>query len=163
VRSFLAIAAAAMAAMVLQAGLFSSVSWLPVVPDVLLVLVVYLGIHHPGVAGVVGAFLLGYFLDTFSGTVLGLNAFAFTIVYAVVSLIARNLWLRAGAPVMVVVFVGACVRELAMVLLTPLVAESAPLWHHIVRYGLLEAAAAVLMAPAVFACVNRERQLLGLE
>jgi rod shape-determining protein MreD len=149
--------------MALQTGVFPSFSWLPVVPDLFLVLVVYLGIRHRSVSAACGAFLLGYFLDTFSGTLLGLNAFAFTVVYVAVALIARNLWLKGGAPVAAVVFVGACVRELAVLGVAPLVADSASLWHHVLRHGVLEAGAAALVAPAVFACVNRERQLLGLE
>jgi len=46
------------------------------VDDLVLVLAVYLGVRHHGAGGAFGAFLLGYFLDTFSGTLLGVHAFA---------------------------------------------------------------------------------------
>ncbi len=161
-RSFLALAVAAAAAMLLQTAVLPSVPRLPVVPNLVLVLAVYLGTKHHGVGGALGAFVLGYFLDTFSGTVPGLHAFALSAVYAAVYLIARNLWMRGGLPVMVVAFVGAFVGELAMLVLAAVVATRAPLWHHVIRYGLVEAGVAALVAPAVFACVSRERQLLGL-
>ena len=38
-------------------------------PDLVLVLCVYLGLHEHSIAGALGAFLLGYFLDSFSGDV----------------------------------------------------------------------------------------------
>ena len=161
-RSFLALALAAMGAMVLQTAVFAAIPGLPVVPDLILVLAVYLGARHQGVGGACGAFLLGYFLDTFSGTVLGLHAFALTAVYASVYVIARTLWMQGGLPIMGVVFVGACVGQLAMAVLGTVVASQAPLWHHVVRYGLIEAVLTALLAPAVFAAVGGERRLLGL-
>ena len=35
----------------------------PVVPDLVLVLCVYLGLHHPTVGAALGSFLLGYSID----------------------------------------------------------------------------------------------------
>jgi rod shape-determining protein MreD len=162
VRSVLALVVAAVVAMLLQTTVFAAIPRFPVVPNLMLVLAVYLGVRHQGAGGVVGAFLLGYFLDTFSGTVLGLHAFALTVVYAAVYLIARNLWMRGRLPVMVVVFLAACLGELALFVLGALVAAGSPLWQHVVRYGLVEAAVTALVAPAVFAFVNRERDILGL-
>ena len=161
-RSFVALGAAAMVAMLLQIVVFPSFPHLPIVPDLILVLAAYLGVRHHGVGGACGAFLLGYFLDTFSGTVLGLHAFALTAAYVAVYLIARHLWMQGGLPVMAVVFIGGCVRELATLALGGLVAAGPLVWHHVLRYGVFEAAAAALLAPAVFACVSRERRLLGL-
>ena len=161
-RSFVALAAAAMVAVLLQTAVFAAFPRLPVVPDLVLVLAVYLGVRHHGVGGALGAFLLGYFLDTFSGTVLGLHAFVLSAVYAAAYLIARHLWMEGGLPVMGVVFVGACVGELAMLGVAALVAARAPLWQHVIRYGLLQAGVAALVAPAVFGFVGREKQLLGL-
>jgi len=162
VRSFIALAVAAVVAMLLQTAIFPAVPWLPVVPNLVLVLAVYLGARHQGVGGACGAFFLGYFLDTFSGTVLGLHTFALTAVYAMVYVIARTLWMQGGLPVVGVVFLGACVGEVAEVGLGALVAGGASLWQHVVRYGLLEAGLTALLAPAVFAFVTRERRLLGL-
>jgi rod shape-determining protein MreD len=131
------------------------------VPDLLLVLAVYLGSRHHSVAGVSGAFVLGYFVDTFSGTLLGVNAFAFTAVYVAVYLVSRNLWMERGLPVMAVVFFGACVRAVALVL-AGLVAGRSPVWHHVVRYGALEATLAAMAAPLVFAGLAWEKRLLGV-
>jgi rod shape-determining protein MreD len=161
-RSFCVVAIAGIGAMLLQTTIFPAVPFLPIVPDLILVLAVYLGVRHPGVGGAVGAFLLGYFLDTFSGTFLGVQAFALTAVYAGISLIARHLWMEQGAPLIAAVFVGACLRNLALAAVAGLVAARAPVWQHVLRYGFLEAVAAALLAPTVFAFLAWERRLVGL-
>ena len=155
-------AAAAVVAMLLQTTLLASLPALPVVPNLVLVLAVYLGVRHPSPGGVLGAFMLGYFLDTFSGTVIGLHAFTLTAVYGCAHLIARRLWMRRGLPIMAMVFVGGCVAQLAGVVVAALVAARAPVWQHVLRYGFLEAGAAALVAPAVFAAVTWEKRVLGL-
>jgi len=48
--------------MVIQTTVFPLLPRLPVVPDLILVLTVYLGLRHHGVGGAMGAFLFGYFL-----------------------------------------------------------------------------------------------------
>ena len=161
-RSFVALAAASVVAMLLQTTVFRWLPLLPVVPNLVLVLGVYLGSRHHSVAGVCGAFLLGYFLDTFSGTLLGANAFAFTAVYAAVYLVARQVWMERGLPVMAVVFFGAWVRTLAAAGLAGLVASPGPLWQDVGRYALLDAGFAAVLAPVVFAAVSWEKRLLGV-
>ena len=161
-RSFVALAVAAVAAMLLQTTVFPALPLLPVTPDLVLVLAVYLGVRHHGAGGALGAFGLGYFLDTFSGTLLGLNAFALTAVYLGVHWVARHLWLERGLPLLIVVFAGALLREVAAAAFAAAVAAPGPVWQHVVRYGLVGAAAAAVVAPAVFAGVGWERRQLGL-
>jgi rod shape-determining protein MreD len=160
VRSFVALAAAAVAAMLCQTTVLPSLP-LPVMPDLVLVLAVYLGVRHPTIGGAFGAFLLGYFLDTFSGTVLGLNAFALTAAYAGVHLVARHLWIERGLPVVAIAFFGGFLRDVAA-LAVGLVAARAPVWQHAVGWGLGGALAAAAVAPGVFAAVAWEKRLLGL-
>lgn len=160
-RSFAALAVAAIGAMLLQTTVFAPLPWLPVVPDLVLVLAVYLGVRHPGAGGACGAFLLGYFLDSFSGTVLGVNAFALTATYLATHLIARRLWVEGGLPLMAIVFVAALVRGLAAAGAT-LMAGPGVVWHHVVESALAGAVVAALAAPAVFACVAWEKRLIGL-
>src|SRR5688572_24256535 len=66
----------------------------PVVPDLVLVLCVYLGLHHPTVGAAVGSFVLGYSIDVVSSRLLGLNAFAMTLVFLAVYLSSRTIWLH---------------------------------------------------------------------
>lgn len=162
-RSALALAVAALLAMLMQTTVLAVVPRLPVVPDLLLVLTVYLGLHHHGLGGVVGAFLLGYLLDSYSGTVLGMNAFAMTAAYAAVHLVARTVWTEGWPSTVVVVLVAAAVQQAALLVAATLVEDPAPVWQHVWRYGVWEALAAAAVAPAVFAFVAWERRLLGGE
>ena len=160
-RSVFALAAASLVAMLLQTTLLSALPRVPVVPDLMLVLAVYLGVRHRGVGGACGAFLLGYFLDTFSGTLLGMHAFGLTAAYVATTGVARHLWMERGLPLMATVFFSGCVRGLAAAALGALVAARAPVWEYILRYGFLEAAVAALVAPAVFASLAWEKRFLG--
>ena len=104
-----------MIAVLLQTSL---VSLLPVVPDLLLILCVYLGIYHRSVGGAAAAFFLGYGLDSCSGAPVGTNAFAMSLVFAAVSAIARQLWLNNPFSVLCMVFFGVILKTGAVLLLT---------------------------------------------
>src|SRR4029453_3561930 len=150
-RMTLVVAAAAVVAMLLQTTLGASMMpQVEVVPNLVLVLAVYLGLRHHGVAGVTGAFLLGYFLDTFSGTLLGVHAAACTAAYVVAYLIARTLWTEDGLPAMIVVFLAALVRAVVAHGVVVLVDRDWPGWTIVARRGLIQATLAVALTPWVF-------------
>lgn len=157
----MAIAVAGVLAMLLQTTLVPTLR-LPLVPDLMLVLTAYLGMRHGGVGGVAGAFLLGYFLDTFSGTVLGMHTLALTVAYAAVHLVARTLWTEGSVLAVGVVFLAGCVRAAAIVGAAALAGLSAPVWAHELRFGLLDAAVAAALSPFVFRFIAWEKRLLGV-
>src|SRR4030067_519413 len=49
---------------------------LPVTPNLVLIIVTYVGQFYSPIAGLVISFILGYFLDLASGSLLGLNSFS---------------------------------------------------------------------------------------
>jgi rod shape-determining protein MreD len=164
VRSGLAIAGAALVVMVLQTTVFPRVGGDGlIVPNLVVVLVVYLGLYHHGASGAVGAFLLGYFLDTFAGTALGVHAFACTVVYGAVVLVAQTVWVGAGMPAALLVFGAGCVHALATATVGALMEASGGLWRHAMRYGILDATAAALLSPFVFRFLAWEKRLLGAD
>jgi rod shape-determining protein MreD len=162
VRSLIALALAAVVAMIVQTAIVPSVFGLRIVPDLVLVLVVYLGIRQQTMGGVIAAFLLGYFVDTFSGTLLGLNAFALTAANVAVQWVARHLWVERGLPVVALVLFAGAVRDLAAIAVGAVVAGGGPVWQHVVGYGLVGVIVAALVAPAVFTAVERAERLLAL-
>jgi rod shape-determining protein MreD len=133
-----------------------------VVPNLVLVLAVYLGLRHHGTGGVVGAFLLGYALDTFSGTLLGVQAAACTAAYVVAYLIARTLWTEDGLPAMLVVFLAALVYAFVAHGVVVLVDRAWSGWGVVLRHGLVQATIAALLTPWVFRFVRWERRLFRL-
>jgi rod shape-determining protein MreD len=151
------IAVAGIVAMLLQTTIFPA----GLAPNLLLVLIVYLGVHQYDAWGALGAFVLGYFLDTFSGTLLGVHAFAFTAVYLGVHHVARVLWTEGGVPAALVTFVAAIVNAFLVLAITALTtAGDVAVWGPAVRYGLLEATVAAALTPAVFGVVDWEQRVL---
>jgi rod shape-determining protein MreD len=162
-RATIALVGAAMLAMLIQTTLGAAVAPLPeFVPNLVFVLAVYLGLRHHGVGGVVGAFLLGWFLDTFSGTLLGVHAAACTAAYVVAYLIARTLWTEDGLPAMIVVFLAALVHAVVAHGVVVLVDRAWPGWAVVARRGLIQATLAVLVTPWIFRFLQWERRLLRL-
>ena len=162
-RATLVVVGAGLVAMLLQTTIGPLVTPLTeVVPNLVLVLAVYLGMRHHGIGGVVGAFLLGYSLDTFSGALLGVHAAACTAAYVVAYLIARTLWTEDGLPAMIVVFLAALVHTVVAHGVVVLVDRAWPGWMVVVRHGLEQAMLATILTPWMFRFVHWERRVLGL-
>ena len=162
-RATIVLAAAAVVATVFQTTL--GVLLAPVtevVPNVMLVLAVHLGLRYHGFAGVVGAFVLGYVLDTFSGTVLGVHAAGCTAAYVVAYVIARTLWTEDGLPALVVVFLAALVYSVVVHGLVVVVDRAWPGWTFVLERALLQALLAVLVAPWTFRFLSWERRMLRI-
>jgi len=128
-------------------------------PDLLLIICVYLGLHQHTVAGAVGAFLLGYLQDAFSGSIVGLNAFGMCLVFTVVYLTSRRLWVDNAISKVVVVFLASLLKTMAILALVALFLSVEGLWHTILGYLLMEAALAAVLSPAVFALLARTQQI----
>jgi rod shape-determining protein MreD len=155
------IAIAGIVAMLLQTTIVPALVPAALAPNLLLVLVVYLGVHQYDAWGALAAFVLGYFLDTFSGTVLGMHAFAFTAVYLGVHHVARVLWTEGGIPAALVAFAAAVANGFLVLLITSLTTSGdLAVWRHAVRYGLLEATTAAALTPVVFGVVDWEQRML---
>jgi rod shape-determining protein MreD len=158
-----AIGATAVVAMVLQSTVFAQLLPLTgVIPNFMLVLVVILAVHHQSVRGVVAAFVLGYVLDTFVGTTLGMHAFAFTIVYTVIVVVGRVFRIDRGASLVVAVALAGCIHALVTAAVADL-AYGGPPMGEALRHGAVEALVTAVLSPPVLAVVEWQDRLLGVE
>lgn len=132
----------------------------PIVPDLVLVLCVYLGLHHPTVGAAVGSFLLGYSIDVVSSRMLGINAFAMSLVFLSVYLSARSIWLHHPVVSFVVVLLASLVKGAALVLVWILFFSVEGFWLGAARYIILEALVAAMLAPLLFALLRRGESYL---
>ena len=132
-------------------------------PDLLLIMCVYLGLHQHTVGGAVGAFVLGYLQDTFSGSVVGLNAFGMCLVFTVVYLTSRRLWVDNTISKFVVVFLASVLKTVAILALAALFMSVDGLWHTVLGYLVIEAVLAAVLSPAVFAVLAQTLQLTVVE
>ena len=132
----------------------------PLVPDLILVLCVYWGLHHPTVGAVLASFVLGYSVDVVSSPILGINAFAMSLVFLAVYLSSRSIWLHNHLVSAVVVLLASLVKGVALVLVSAIFLNTEGFWIGGLRYILLEALVAALLAPFVFALLRRGQTYL---
>ena len=132
----------------------------PIVPDLILVLCVYWGLNHPTVGAVLGSFLLGYSVDVFSSPVLGLNAFAMSLVFLAVYLSSRCIWIHNPLLSAAVVFLASWIKGAALIMVGTLFLAVDGLWMGVLKYIFLEALIAAMLAPAVFSLLRRGQSYL---
>jgi rod shape-determining protein MreD len=132
----------------------------PVVPDLILVLCVYWGLHHPTVGAALGSFLLGYSVDVVSSPILGLNAFAMSLVFLTVYLSSRSIWLHHPVVSSIIVLLASLVKGVALILVWNVFLSVDGFWTGAVRYILMEALIAAVLAPFVFALLRRGQTYL---
>ena len=132
----------------------------PLVPDLILVLCVYWGLHHPTVGAVLASFVLGYSVDVVSSPILGINAFAMSLVFLAVYLSSRSIWLHNHLVSAVVVLLASLVKGIALVLVSTVFLSTEGFWMGALRYILLEALVAALLAPFLFGLLRRGQTYL---
>jgi rod shape-determining protein MreD len=149
-------------ALLLQTTILHTLTGDRIIPDLALILCVYLGLHEHSVAGATGAFLLGYLLDSFSGSLVGLNAFAMTSVYTMVYLISRRLWMDNTLSSIAMVFLGMLVKGFAiLVALAAYLSLDDRLSLAAIQVLLAEALLAAALTPIVFGVIRWEQRVFG--
>src|ERR1035437_4694562 len=158
-RAGLLFALFAIAALLLQTTLLPLASIGRATPDLLLIMCGYLGLHQHTMGGAVRAFFLGYLQDTFSGSVLGLNAFGMCLVFTIVYLTSRRLWVDNAISKVVVVFLASVLKTLAILALVALFMSVEGLSNSVLRYLFIEAMLGAILSPAIFAILARTGEL----
>ncbi|GEM_PF-381670 len=160
-RLVLLFAAATLAALALQTML---PYWLPLgpfVPDLVLILAVDLGMRHHSAIAALMAFVMGYAIDAFSGTQIGLNAFMITLVFLLAYELSTQLLVTNVIVGVVAVFVGVIIKDLGSIAISSGLAglTGNPA---LMRTLFGQAAVSALLAPLVFAAMARGKKVLGL-
>lgn len=154
-RSASLIALMTLAALLVQTTLMPLLPFAAAMPDLLLVVCVYLGLHHHSPAGAFGAFAIGYIQDSFSGGIPGLNAFAMTAVFLTVYLASRRVWVTNTFSRIVMVFLASLVKAATVLVLVAVFQSLDAVWRTAVRYVLIEAVLAAAIGPVIFALLAR--------
>ena len=161
VRLVLLFALATLVALALQTML---PYWLPLgpyVPDLILILAVDLGMRHHSAIAALMAFVMGYAIDAFSGTQIGLNAFMVTLVFLLAYELSSQLLVTNVVVGMLAVFAGVIIKDLGSIVISSgfsgLTGDPA-----LMRDLLGQATISALLAPLVFAALARSKQVLGL-
>lgn len=139
-----------MALVLAQATILHMLTWDPTVPDLTIILCVYWALYRPTVGAVWGIFVLGCAIDILSSPILGVNAFALSLVFLLTSVGARFIWGRGHLISATVVFVATWVHVGAMALVSPLFQGLESSWAAAVNSVVWEAFFSALIAPAFF-------------
>jgi rod shape-determining protein MreD len=144
----------------LQTTLLHQLHLGPFVPDLTLVLCVYLGLHHHTVGAVVGSFMLGYSVDVFSSRELGINCFAMSLVFLTVYLSSRFVWVNNPLLSAPVVFVASWVKLASLTIVWTLFLTMDGLGIGGLKYAFLDALLAAVLAPAMFSLLRRSQSYI---
>jgi rod shape-determining protein MreD len=126
-------------------------------PDILVIVCVFLGLHRHSVGGALGAFVLGYLQDAASGNPVGLNAFGMVVVFVLVYLTCRSLWVDNAVSKVVLVFLASCVKAVAVLAVSSLFGTFSGEWGPALSSMLINSAIAAAIAPPVFALLGAAR------
>lgn len=130
-------------------------------PDLALILAVDLGLRHHGVAAALMAFGIGYAIDAFSGTRLGLNALMFTLVFLLTWWLSRALFSGATAIGVIAVFGGVLLCDLGNYYISSASLDPGNLSYMMPSFA-IQAALTALCAPWVFGLMGSLTSLAGL-
>lgn len=149
------------AALLLQTTVLHGLTGGRIIPDLVLILCVYLGLHEHNIGGATGAFLLGYLLDSFSGSLVGLHAFAMTTVYLVVYLVSRRLWMDNALSGVAMVFLGSLLKGLAIMVALAAYLSIDRMSFGVAQTVFAEALLAAALTPVVFGGLGWAKRAAG--
>jgi len=150
-RTFFALSIAACVGLLLQTALLPVLPFGEAAPDILLILCVYLGLYHHSAAAAVGAFMLGYLQDSVSGAAIGLNAFAMSLVFLLVHLTCRSLWVDNVISRVVLVFLASLIKTAAIMGLLVMFVGFDGSWRRVAWSLGVQAVSVAAIAPFVLA------------
>lgn len=138
--------------------------WLPLsalMPDFVLILAVDLGLRHRRALALLLAFAMGYALDAFCGSQVGINTFVVTLVFLMAYEVGVHTTVAGSQAGAVLVFVAVLIQGLGGFLISSEFRTLGQLGL-LLPGVLLQASLTAIIAPSVFALVERLRRLLGL-
>lgn len=138
--------------------------WLPLsalVPDLVLVLAVDLGLRHRRALAPIIAFAMGYAMDAFSGSQLGVNTFAVTLTYLLAYEVGVHTSASGAEAGAVLVFIAVLIQSLGGFLISTQFREPHQLGT-LLPVALLQATLTAVIAPPIFRLTAGLRRILGL-
>jgi rod shape-determining protein MreD len=148
---FLKIVTIVYAALLVQVAVFPAYFADPFQPDLLVLVIVYLGLREGGWHGGVLAYLIGLVADCFSGICLGLSAFSFLAIYLAMRNVSGRLYTDNLYLMVMVAFLATLVNGLIHLLLLTLFSAAADIYSTLLPALIPQALVNALAASVIFA------------
>jgi len=148
--TFIKFATIVYAALLLQVAVLPAYFVDPFQPDLLVLLIVYLGLREGGWHGGVLAFLLGLVEDCFSGIYFGLSAFTFLSIYMAMRKVSDRLYTDNLYLMVLVTFLATLVNGLLQLLLLLLFSAGGTVYASILAALIPQALVNALVASVSF-------------
>lgn len=106
---------------------------LQLTPELLLILVIYLGLYHQGFSGGLAAYTLGLLQDSFAGSTLGLYGLIFLTLYLILRGLAERLNTESPALLLFMVLCGTLLQAVLLIFLLGFLTDAGAVWRNILR------------------------------
>ena len=138
-------------ATIIEASSLSNISFLLVVPDLVLICCIYFSLINGKLYGEISGFISGIFLDFITGVPFGLNCIFRTLLGYITGLFSETIIISGFVIPMVFVAIGTVAKKLLIFVISLLFPKLSLNIYSIISYQFLfELCANVILAPIVF-------------
>lgn len=122
-----------LAGILVETALAPALLPLQLTPELLLILVIYLGLYRQGISGGVAAYTLGLLQDSFAGSCLGLYGLVFLILYLILRGLAERFNTESPALLLFMVLCGTILQAALLIFLLGFLSDAGAVWRNILR------------------------------
>lgn len=132
----------------------------PIKPDLVILIIAYLGIFHEPTKGIIISFILGFFLDTLSGSSTGLFSLLRIITFLLVWLTSSNLYLKNAISQIFLIFLLNIIDGVLFVIFMYILSVSYNISPFFVAFLSIQAILTAIICPWVFNILNKTYNLI---
>ncbi len=122
-----------LAGILVETALAPALLPLRLTPELLLVLVIYLGLYRQGFCRGLAAYSLGLLQDSFAGSCLGLYGLIFLVLYLILRGLAERLNTESPGLLLFMVLCGTLLQTVLLIFLLGFLTDTGPIWRNILR------------------------------
>ena len=163
IKSFTVTAIILLGAVILETAILSNMLFLPAVPDLLLIISLYISVNNGKLFGVSSGFLSGLFLDFLSISPFGLNCFLRTIIGYIAGTFNKTLNMNGIFLPILIGFIATLIKVLIIWVISIFFQNSVNPYNLLSKSFCFEIAANSLLTPLVFKFLDIFNALILLD
>ena len=144
----------------LQTTILNFPPHIPIKPDLIIIMVAYLGIFQGPVRGILLAATLGYLADTLSGGITGLFTFLRIVTFFLTKLVCENLYLKSALSQTILIIMLSIIDGILLLSTLYVFSSVENLWIFVARFLPIQAILTGIFSPLIFLILNKTELLL---